>query len=80
MPEIVPFTHYGYRLALLAGKTLLADVLAWAVLTRRLEFFLMRMEPLTANVDEEFRRWSDPDVSPPLTGRAMGRGERTVGV
>jgi hypothetical protein len=80
LPEIVPFTHYGYRLALLAGKTLLADVLAWAVLTRRLEFFLMRMEPLTANVDEEFRRWSDPDVSPPLTGRAMGRGERTVGV
>lgn len=80
LPEIVPITHYGYRLALLAGKTLLADVLAWAVLTRRLEFFLMRMEPLTANVDEEFRRWSDPDVSPPLTGRAIGRRDRTVGV
>jgi len=80
LPEIVPFTHYGYRLALLAAKTLLADVLAWAVLTRRLEFFLMRMEPLTANVDEEFRRWSDPDVSPPLTGRASRQRDRTVGV
>jgi hypothetical protein len=28
LPELVPFTHYGYRLGLLAGKTLLADVLA----------------------------------------------------
>jgi hypothetical protein len=40
----------------------------------------MRMEPLTANVDEEFRRWSDPDVSPPLTGRASRQRDRTVGV
>jgi hypothetical protein len=39
LSEVTSLTHYGYRLALLAGKTILADVMAWAVLTRRLEFF-----------------------------------------
>jgi hypothetical protein len=45
-----------------------------------LEFFLMRMEPLTANVDEEFRKWSDPDLNPPLTGRAIVQRDWKLGV
>jgi hypothetical protein len=71
--EVMPLTQYGYRLALLAGKTLLADVLAWAIVTRRLEFFLTRMEVMTANVEDEFRRWADPDLRPtPLEKSSRG--------
>jgi hypothetical protein len=37
------------------------------------------MEALTASVDEEFKRWADPDLNPPMNERTTGRRVVTIG-